>query len=100
MPEVKELRVIFKKAGFMKDSNMIRDGPVIDIRECSDCGTCLELCPAVFRKSEASGIIEARELSQYPVEEILETIHCCPKSCITWEKDVLTGKEAICHECG
>ena len=69
----------------MKDSNTTQTAPVIDIRECSDCGTCLELCPTVFRKNEASGIIEARELSQYPEEEIREAISCCPKECIIWE---------------
>ena len=72
----------------MTDSNLTQAAPVIDIRECSDCGTCLELCPTVFIKNEASGIIEARELSQYPEEEILEVIHSCPKNCITWEEHV------------
>lgn len=86
MPEVKELRVIFKKAGFMKDSKMNQAAPVIDISECSDCESCVELCPSVFRINEETGIIEAVELSQYPEEAIREAISCCPKDCITWEE--------------
>ena len=85
MPKVKELRIIFKKTGFMKDSKMNQVAPVIDISECSDCESCVELCPSVFRINEETGIIEAVELSQYPEEEIREAISCCPKDCITWE---------------
>ncbi|MCF8144641.1 MAG: ferredoxin [Deltaproteobacteria bacterium] len=64
----------------------MRRVPVIDIRECSDCGTCLELCPSVFWKNEVSGIIEIRELPRYPEDEIREAMSCCPKDCITWEQ--------------
>ena len=85
MPKVKELRIIFKKTGFMKDSKMNQVAPVIDISECSDCESCVELCPSVFRINEETGIIEAVELSQYPEEKIREAISCCPKDCITWE---------------
>jgi len=85
VPKVKELRVIFKKTGVMKDSNINQAAPDIDISECSDCESCVELCPSVFRINEETGIIEAVELSQYPEEEIREAISYCPKDCITWE---------------
>lgn len=65
----------------------MRQAPVIDIRECSDCGTCLELCPSVFRRNEVSGFIEIRELLQYPEDDVQEVISCCPKDCITWEEE-------------
>jgi len=61
----------------------MRQVPVIDIRECSDCGTCLELCPSVFRRNDASGFIEIRDLPEYPEDEILEAIRWCPRACIT-----------------
>jgi ferredoxin len=60
----------------------MKQAPVIDIRQCSHCGTCLELCPSVFWENEASGIIETRELPHYPEDEILEAINWCPKGCI------------------
>jgi len=59
--------------------------PVIDNSECSDCESCVEVCPSVFRINEETGMIEAVELSQYPEEAIREAISCCPKDCITWE---------------
>jgi len=58
--------------------------PVIDLSECSDCEACLDLCPAVFRRSDA-GYIEVVELSNYPKEEVDEAIKNCPADCITWE---------------
>jgi len=61
----------------------MRQVPVIAIRECSDCGTCLELCPSVFRRNDASGFIEIQDLPEYPEDEILEAIRWCPKDCIT-----------------
>jgi len=61
--------------------------PVIDIRECSDCGSCLELCPSVFKRNEVSGLIETQELSEYPEDQIREAINCCPRDCIEWEHD-------------
>ncbi len=64
----------------------MRQAPVIDMRECSDCGTCLELCPSVFRRNEVSGFIEIRELPQYPEDDIQEVISFCPRDCITWEQ--------------
>jgi len=65
----------------------MKEAPVIDIRECSDCGSCLEVCPTVFRRNEVSGFIETRDLPEYPEDEIREAINCCPRDCIAWNMD-------------
>lgn len=62
--------------------------PVIDMYECSDCGTCLEICPSVFKRNEDTGIIEVAELPCYPEEDIQEAISCCPKDCISLEEPI------------
>jgi len=59
--------------------------PVIDIRSCSDCGTCLELCPAVFTRNDVSGLIEVRELAAYPEDEVQGVINCCPRDSVSWD---------------
>ena len=61
--------------------------PVVDMSECSDCGSCVELCPSVFLRHEDTGIIEVLNLPQYPEAEIQEVISICPKDCIAWEED-------------
>jgi ferredoxin len=60
--------------------------PAIDLGECTDCESCLELCPHVFRRNEETGHIEVADLSEYPEEEIQEVINMCPAACITWEE--------------
>ena len=59
--------------------------PSIDLSECTDCEACLELCPSVFQRNSETGRIEVVELTEYPEEEIAETIAMCPCDCITWE---------------
>ncbi|NIR18058.1 MAG: ferredoxin, partial [Desulfobacterales bacterium] len=46
--------------------------PVIDLGECTDCESCLELCPHVFRRNEETGQIEVIDLSEYPENEVQE----------------------------
>ena len=60
--------------------------PVIDLRECTDWGSCLEICPAVFIKNDEQGHIEVIDLPEYPEDEVLEAIAICPSDCITWEE--------------
>jgi ferredoxin len=60
--------------------------PVIDMHECSDCGTCLDLCPSVFKRNEEAGFIEVMEFPCYHQEDIHEAISCCPKDCIALEE--------------
>ena len=60
--------------------------PAIDLGECTDCESCLEVCPHVFRRNEETGHIEVANLSEYSEEEIQEVISMCPADCITWEE--------------
>ncbi len=60
--------------------------PCIDLADCNDCETCLTLCPAVFARNEDTGLIEVRELSAYPEEEIESVMKMCPADCIGWEE--------------
>ena len=60
--------------------------PRIDISECTDCESCLELCPSVFKKNKETGLIQVVDLSEYPEADIEEAISMCPADCITWEE--------------
>ena len=42
--------------------------PSIDLGECTDCESCLELCPRVFRRNEETGHIEVVDLCELPTE--------------------------------
>ena len=64
---------------------MPKKTPILDLTRCTDCDSCIEVCPAVFRRNEETGIIEIVDLSDYPVEEVQETISICPSDCISWE---------------
>ena len=59
--------------------------PVIDLIRCSDCETCLDLCPEVFRRNPETGRIEVEALSEYPKEAVQQAMAYCPKDCIDWE---------------
>ena len=60
--------------------------PAIDRFECTDCESCLDLCPEVFKRNAETGYIEVAELSEYPEEKIQEVISMCPADCIQWEE--------------
>ena len=60
--------------------------PRIDISECTDCESCLELCPSVFKKNKETGLIEVADLSEYPEVDIEEAVSMCPADCISWEE--------------
>ena len=60
--------------------------PVIDWGQCTDCESCLEICPAVFRRNRETGVIEVIDLEKYPEEEVQEAIKMCPADCIFWEE--------------
>ncbi len=59
--------------------------PVVDLWECTDCGSCLEVCPDVFERNSETGSLGVRELSEYPQDCVQEAISVCPVDCITWE---------------
>jgi ferredoxin len=66
----------------------MRNAPVIDVSECSDCETCLELCPTVFVRNKETGFIEIRDLEDYPQTAVVEVISYCPRDCISLEEDM------------
>lgn len=59
--------------------------PVVDLSACGFCECCEEVCPEVFRRSEA-GYIEVMDLDSYPEECVEEVIKNCPSDCISWEE--------------
>lgn len=57
--------------------------PEVDLSECIQCDVCVDVCPQVFRKTDA-GYIEVADLSEYPEPEVEEAIKNCPADCIFW----------------
>lgn len=64
----------------------MKRAPVIDPGRCTDCESCLEVCPEVFRRNKETGLIEVMELSEYPEDCVREAINVCPADCIEWER--------------
>jgi ferredoxin len=64
----------------------MRRVPVIDTSRCTDCESCLEICPIVFKRNKGTGLIEIADLSEYPENEVREAIAMCPEDCISWEE--------------
>ena len=60
--------------------------PVIDIRRSTECESCLEMCPEVFKRNSETGIIEVADLDDYPEELVDQVINICPADCISWEE--------------
>jgi ferredoxin len=67
--------------------NAVKAPPVIDISECSDCGTCIELYPALFVRNKETGLVEVRDLEEYSQEEIQKVMSYCPQDCIILSQD-------------
>ena len=64
----------------------LQRAPVIDLSACTDCESCLEICPEVFRRNQETGLIEIADLPEYPEEKVQEAIAVCPGACISWEE--------------
>jgi ferredoxin len=60
----------------------MRSVPIIDRAECTDCESCLTLCPDVFRRNEDTGHIEVVDISEYPEDVVQEVMSVCPGKCI------------------
>jgi ferredoxin len=60
--------------------------PVIDIRRCTGCESCLEMCPEVFKRNSETGFIEVADLPLYPYDLVDQVIGICPADCIRWEE--------------
>ena len=65
---------------------MSKKNPTIDLSRCTDCDSCLAVCPSVFRRNPETGIIEVVDLPEYPEDEVREAISMCPEDCIAWEE--------------
>jgi ferredoxin len=55
--------------------------------ECIGCGSCVELCPEVFRMNEDKEKAELIGPEGRAGECIEEVIDTCPVSCIHWEEE-------------
>ena len=60
--------------------------PVLDRGECTDCESCLNLAPSIFRRNEETGCIEVVDIAEYQEEVVHEVIRMCPRDCITWDE--------------
>ena len=60
--------------------------PVIDLSRCNDCESCLEICPAVFKRNRDTGLVEVVDMTEYPAGEVQEAVVTCPAQCISWEE--------------
>jgi ferredoxin len=69
-----------------KAEDEMRMSPVVDMGECTDCGSCLEVCPEVFKRNSETGYIDVIYFHEYPEDCVQEAISVCPADCITWEK--------------
>jgi len=58
---------------------------VIDADECVACGTCVEICPDVFRMEDGDDVAVVIKETGGPEDQIMEAIDCCPVQCIHQE---------------
>ena len=69
-----------------READKMRMMPVVDMGECTDCGSCLEVCPGVFQRNPETGYIDVADLDIYPEDCVQEAISVCPVDCISWEE--------------
>lgn len=60
--------------------------PVVDLSLCTDCDSCIEVCPEVFKRNPDTGLVEVVDLQEYPGESVAYAISLCPADCISWEE--------------
>jgi len=58
---------------------------VIDVSECTACGTCVEICPEVFALEDGAEAATILKPIGGPEDSIQEAIDNCPTSCIHWQ---------------
>jgi ferredoxin len=64
----------------------VKRRPATDLGNCTDCRSCVEMRPDVFRSNPDTGVIEVLERDEYP-EDIQEVMAVCPADCIYWEEE-------------
>ncbi len=57
----------------------------IDHQACSECGTCLELCPQVFC-SDDDGTVHVLQPDRVPQAALEQAVAWCPEQCILVEQ--------------
>ena len=72
--------------------------PVVDLSECNECESCLDVCPEVFIRNPETGQIEVVDLAEYPEEAVQEAIAMCPTDCIKWEEIPEPKKQKETHK--
>lgn len=55
---------------------------VIDTYRCNGCGTCIEMCPDVFRFDEMSGKAELVSAGPVVTDAVYQAAAYCPEKCI------------------
>jgi ferredoxin len=58
----------------------------IDRSDCTDCESCIDLYPQIFRRNKETRCIEVADLPEYPEEAVEEVMAVCPGDCINWEE--------------
>lgn len=58
---------------------------VLDADECVACGTCVEICPDVFKMDDGDDVAEVIKETGGPDDQIQEAIDSCPVQCIHME---------------
>jgi len=56
---------------------------LLDKDECVACGTCVEICPEVFKMDEENDTVKVILESGGPEDLIQEAIDSCPVQCIS-----------------
>ncbi|BCO10261.1 hypothetical protein GF1_26370 [Desulfolithobacter dissulfuricans] len=55
---------------------------LIDTYFCSNCMTCVELCPEVFYFNEDTEKIELTSINPEITEDVRQAVAYCPEKCI------------------
>ena len=63
----------------------MKKAPAMDLSRCTDCESCLVLCPHIFRRNDQTGLLQVVDLAEYPEEDVQTAISNCPADCIFWE---------------
>ena len=56
---------------------------VLDVDECVACGTCVEICPEVFKMDDDNDTVQVILETGGPEDLIEEAIDSCPVQCIS-----------------